>query len=137
MLPDFFAKDIPLGRYGYPEGVAEIVALLACIFGAISYVPGNVTMPILLTIQASAPGGRPARVPTSTGSRTSPVASLRCRQGSNHSVDLLVAIARCLEVLHEVVGGARGRVSQGARPREEAAQCRPLFLRVPLGAREL
>jgi NAD(P)-dependent dehydrogenase (short-subunit alcohol dehydrogenase family) len=27
--PDFFAKDIPLGRYGAPEDVAEVVALLA------------------------------------------------------------------------------------------------------------
>jgi len=27
--PDFFAKDIPLGRYGAPQDVAEVVALLA------------------------------------------------------------------------------------------------------------
>ncbi len=27
--PDFFAKDIPLGRYGAPEDIAEVVALLA------------------------------------------------------------------------------------------------------------
>ena len=27
--PDFFAKDIPLGRYGAPEDIAEMVALLA------------------------------------------------------------------------------------------------------------
>ena len=27
--PDFFAKDVPLGRYGAPEDVAEVVALLA------------------------------------------------------------------------------------------------------------
>jgi NAD(P)-dependent dehydrogenase (short-subunit alcohol dehydrogenase family) len=26
--PDLFAKDIPLGRYGAPEDVAEVVALL-------------------------------------------------------------------------------------------------------------
>ncbi len=27
--PDFFAKDVPLGRYGAPEDIAEVVALLA------------------------------------------------------------------------------------------------------------
>jgi NAD(P)-dependent dehydrogenase (short-subunit alcohol dehydrogenase family) len=27
--PDFFAKDIPLGRYGAPDDIAEVVALLA------------------------------------------------------------------------------------------------------------
>jgi NAD(P)-dependent dehydrogenase (short-subunit alcohol dehydrogenase family) len=27
--PDFFAKEIPLGRYGSPEDIAEVVALLA------------------------------------------------------------------------------------------------------------
>ena len=27
--PDFFAKDIPLGHYGSPEDIAEVVALLA------------------------------------------------------------------------------------------------------------
>jgi NAD(P)-dependent dehydrogenase (short-subunit alcohol dehydrogenase family) len=26
--PDLFAKDVPLGRYGSPEDVAEVVALL-------------------------------------------------------------------------------------------------------------
>jgi NAD(P)-dependent dehydrogenase (short-subunit alcohol dehydrogenase family) len=27
--PDLFAKEVPLGRYGSPEDIAEVVALLA------------------------------------------------------------------------------------------------------------